>query len=75
MIFVLRAIIKRAIEMQKDLYMCFVDFEKAFNMVRHEVLVDRLRGLGIDVADLPLMINLYWRQKAVVKLEMIEVNG
>ena len=36
-IFVLRTIIERAIEKQKDLFMCFVDFEKAFDMVRHEV--------------------------------------
>ena len=58
-IFVLRATIERAIEKQKDLYLCFVDFEKAFDMVRHEVLVERLRGLGIDVADLTLITNLY----------------
>ena len=61
-IFVLRAIIKRAIEKQNDMYLCFVDFEKAFDMVRHEVLVERLRGLGIDVADLMLITNLYWGQ-------------
>ena len=40
---------------KNDLDLCFVDFEKAFDMVRHEVLVERLRGLGIDVADLTLM--------------------
>ena len=67
-IFVLRAIIKRAIEKQKDLYMCFVNFEKAFDMVRHEVLVERLRGLGIDVADLMLITNLHWGQRAVLKV-------
>ena len=32
-------IIERTIEMQKDIYMCFVDFEKAFDMVRHEDLI------------------------------------
>ena len=36
-------------------------------MVRHEVLVERLRGLGIDAADLTLITNLYWGQRAVVK--------
>ena len=57
---VLRAIIEKAIEKQKDLYMCFVDLEKAFDMVRHVVKVERLRGLGVDVADLTLITNLYW---------------
>ena len=67
-IFVLRAIIERAIEKQKDLYLCFIDFDKAFNMVRYEVLVERLRGLGIDVPDLTLITNLYLGQIAVVKV-------
>ena len=26
--------------------LCFVDFEKTFDMVRHEVLMERLRDLG-----------------------------
>ena len=51
-IFVLRTIIERVIEKQKDFFMCFVDFEKAFDRVRHEVLVERLRGLGMEVADI-----------------------
>ena len=67
-IFVLRTIIERAIEKQKDLFMCFVDFEKAFDMVRHEVLVDRLRVLGVDTADIRVMSNLYWGQRAVVRI-------
>ena len=37
-------------------------------MVGHEVLVERLRGLGIDVADLTLITNLYWGQRAVLKV-------
>uniref|UniRef100_A0A0P4W0B7 Reverse transcriptase domain-containing protein n=1 Tax=Scylla olivacea TaxID=85551 RepID=A0A0P4W0B7_SCYOL len=48
--------------------MCFVDFEKAFDMVRHEILVERLRRLGVDTADLRVMTNLYWGQRAVVKI-------
>ena len=67
-IFVLRTIIERSIEKQKDLFMCFVDFEKAFDTVRHEVLVERLRMLGVDPADLRVMTNLYWGQRAVVKI-------
>ena len=63
------------IEKQKDVYICFLNVEKAFDMVRHEVLLQRLRGLGIDVADLTLIANLYWGQRAVLKLVMIKVNA
>ena len=46
--------------------MCFVDFEKAFHVVRHEV--ERLRRLGVDTADMKVMTNLYWGQRAVVRI-------
>lgn len=68
-IFVVRAYIERVIEKQKDLFKCFVDFDKAFDVVRHEVLVERLRSLGVDTADIRVMTNLYWGQRAVVKIE------
>ena len=64
-IFVLRMIMERAIEKQKDLYMCFVNLEKAFDRVKHELLIDTLRRIGADVR---LLTNLYWEQKAVVKI-------
>ena len=69
-IFVLRRrmIMERAIEKQKDLYMCFVDFEKAFDRMIHELLIDRLRRIGADEADVRLLTNFYWEQKAVIKI-------
>ena len=35
-IFVLRLMAERAIEMQKDLCVCFIDYAKAFDKVRHK---------------------------------------
>ena len=67
-IFVLRMIMERAIEKEKELYMCFVDFEKAFDRVRHEFLINRLWRIGADEADARLLTNLYWEQKVVVKI-------
>ena len=37
---------------QEDPYMCFIDFVKAFDMVRHEIMIETLRRLGVDVPDL-----------------------
>ena len=34
-IFVVRNITERAVEMQKDMYMCFIDYSKAFDKVKH----------------------------------------
>jgi hypothetical protein len=67
-IFVLRRVIERGIEKRKKIFMCFIDFEKAFDLVRHEKLMDRLRKLGVDLADVRVIANLYWGQKAVVRI-------
>lgn len=56
---------ERSIEKQKVLFMCLVDFEKAFDTVRHEVLVEILGRLGVDGADYRLMTNLYWGQRVI----------
>ena len=66
--FVLRTIMERSIEKQKDLYLCFVDFEKAFDTVRHGLLMDTLRKYGVDGADIRMLAQLYWQQRAVVRV-------
>ena len=62
--FVLRTIIERAVGMQKDVYLCFIDVQKTFKTVRHTQLVDMLKEIGIDGKDLRVVTNLYWNQKA-----------
>ena len=40
--FALNMTIERAVEKQTDLYLCFVDFENAFDTVKHEDMVRNL---------------------------------
>ena len=67
-IFILRMLTERAIEVNKDLYICFVDFEKAFDRVKHENLMKMLEDLNVDGKDLRLVKNLYWKQEATVRV-------
>ena len=60
---------EKAVEKQNDIFMCFVDFEKAFDRVKHGLMVERLRELGVDLADLRVLNDLYWEQKAVMRIE------
>ena len=65
-IFVLRMRVERSIEKQKYVYVCFIDYSKAFDTVKHKLLVDLL---DVDKADLWLLTSLYWNQTAAVRCD------
>ena len=68
-IFTLTTLMERCIETQKDLYLCFIDYSKAFDKVRHDELFKILEELDIDGKDLRIIRNLYWDQNAAVRIE------
>ena len=66
-IFNVRMLTERAIEVQKDVFMCFINYEKAFDKVRHpQQLIEILQNLNIDGKDLGLITNLSWSQQSAV---------
>ena len=62
-------IIERSVEMQKTVFLCFMNFENAFDTVKHEELVTTLESTGMDGKDTWLISNLYWNQKAAVRIK------
>ena len=67
-IFVLRVIIERAVEMQKDINMCFTDYAKAFDKVRHQELFEDLDKLDPCTEKMSsLLASLYWNQTACIQ--------
>ena len=72
-------ITEKAIEMQKDFYLCYIDFQKAFDTVKHVEVMELLQDIGIDGKGMRVIRNLYWKQKATVqvgerKTEWIEIK-
>ena len=63
-IFVLRMLSERAIEVQKDLYVCFIDYTKAFDKVQHEEPFHLLQALDLYGKDPRVLQNLYSEQTA-----------
>ena len=47
-------------------YICLLGFEKAFDKVRHEELVQILQAKNIDKGDQRIITNLYWNQRAQI---------
>ena len=44
-IFILRTLIERALEIQKDVFLCFLDYTKAFDRVHHDEIMKELKKI------------------------------
>ena len=53
------------------MYLCFVDYQKAFDRVRHDKLLEVMEKAGIPELERRLIINLYWKQQAAVRWDEI----
>ena len=60
-------IIKKARELQKNIYFCFIDYAKAFNSVDHRKLLKILKEVGIPHHLSCLLRNLCACQEATVR--------
>ena len=58
-IFLLRRLSKRAIEMQRNLYLHFIDYKKGFDTVKHQEMLEILARLRMDEEDKKVIRNLY----------------
>ena len=60
-------IMKKAREVQKNIYFCFIDYAKAFDCVHHNKLWKILREMGIPDHLTCLLRNLYAGQEPTVR--------
>ena len=60
-------IIEKAREFQKNIYLCFIDYTKAFDCVDHNKLWKALKEMGIPGHLTCLLRNLYVGQEATVR--------
>ena len=60
-------IIKKAREFQKNIYLCFIDYAKAFDYVDHNKLWKFLKEMGIPDHLTCLLRNLYAGQETTVR--------
>ena len=68
-IFNRRVVIERYQEVQKCMCVCFIDYEKAFDRVYHQKIMECLDKLEIKRNEKRIIQNLYWNQSAVVSLD------
>ena len=57
-----------SLEFGNNVYICFVDFEKAFDRVNWEKMIQVLLSIGVDWGDRRMINELYMNQESVVRV-------
>ena len=65
----LRIISEKAIDHCKDVFVAFVDYEKAFDCVHWPKLMEILAKIGVDYRDRKIIWNLYMNQTVSVMID------
>jgi len=68
-LFCTQVLVQNCQDVKKDVFLCFIDYEKAFDRVQHEKLVEIMNNMGFDQKDTRCITNLYWNQTAVVQMK------
>ena len=66
----IRWIIEKGREFQKNIYLCFIDYAKAFDCVDHKKLWKILKAMGLSDHLTYLLRNLCAGQEGQVQLEL-----
>ena len=70
----IRWMMEKAREYQQDLFLCFIDYKKAFDCVDNTILWKALRRMGVPEHLTVLMHRLYDGQQATVRTEFGETD-
>ena len=65
---VMRTICERSLEHNNDVFICFVDFEKAFDRVDWKKMMQILKQINVDWKDRRMIKELYMGQEAVIRV-------
>jgi len=71
----LRIISERALEIDEEISVCFIDWQKAFDRVNWTKLMQILKETGIDWRGRRLISNLYMTQSVEVRLNRGETRS
>jgi len=58
---------QRCYDVSCDVYVCFINYSKAVDNVKHDKLMLILQSIGLDNKDIPI-IHLYYNETANIKV-------
>ena len=62
-------ILRTVMEHSTDLHLCFIDYTKASDTVKHQEIMEELEDINIDGKDVRIIKNKYWKQTAAVGVD------
>ena len=65
---VLKTLCERSLEHGRAVFICFVDFEKAFNRVNWVKMLYVLNKIGVDWRGRRMIAELYMDQEAIIRV-------
>jgi len=65
-VFSLQVLIQRCKDMNREVYVSFINFSEAIDNVKHRKLVELLKTTGLDSKDIRILTSLYWDQFAKI---------
>lgn len=68
-IFVVTQLIEKCKEYRKTLYICFIDFTKAFDSLEHQAIWEALTQQGVDEEYVELLYDIYSKCSAKIRME------
>ena len=71
----MRIIAERTLEIDEELCVCFIDWQKAFDHVKWTKLMQILKRTGIDWRERRLISKLYMEQNVKVRLDRGETRS
>jgi len=71
----MRIISERTLEIEEELCICFIDWEKAFDRVNWTKFMQILKRTGIDWCERRLISKLYMDQRVKVQMDQGETRG
>ena len=62
------SICERALEVGKEVYICFSDYTKALDQVKHSKVIECPKEIGVDDTELQIITKLYWDQQLLEQI-------
>ena len=69
-ILILRLLAEKAKRSGKKIYNCFIDFQKAFDTIKHKIIWMVLKSYGVDNKMVTLLQQIYGKSRSAVRIGM-----